>query len=89
MHSGSPTDCTTPSASIINSDRARFNELVTQGKEKTRQGDLYGALEHYQKAFKIHKSQKLAQKIEKLKVQLILCNNTSITNDLKSAFRFL
>ena len=65
------TDETTLTSNIVNADKARFNELVTQGKEKTRQGDLHGALELYQAAYKIHKSQKLANRIQKLKVNVM------------------
>lgn len=50
--------------------KARYNSLLMKAKEKSREGDLVRCLKLYKKAYKIHKSEKVAKRIEKLEVRI-------------------
>ena len=54
----------------MDSNKAKYNKLIEKAKELGRQGQLEQALGLFEKAYKIHQSEKLGRKIEKLKVLL-------------------
>ena len=61
----------------MNGDKAKYNKLIAKAKEFGRQGQLERALGLFEKAFKIHQSEKLGRKIEKLKVMFgVTISNT-------------
>ena len=53
-------------------NKAKYNKLIGKAKELGRQGQLEQALGLFEKAYKIHQSEKLGRKIEKLKVPVII-----------------
>lgn len=55
----------------LNSNKAKYNKLIEKAKELGRQGQLEQALGLFEKAYKIHQSEKLGRKIEKLKVIIV------------------
>ena len=55
--------------------KEKFHHLTERAKQEARDGDLEECLRLYKQAYKIHKSEKVAKRIEKLKVQChISCN---------------
>lgn len=56
----------------LNNNKAKYNKLIEKAKELGRQGQLEQALGLFEKAYKIHQSDKLGRKIEKLKVPVII-----------------
>ena len=53
-------------------NKAKYNKFIGKAKELGRQGQLEQALGLFEKAYKIHQSEKLGRKIEKLKVPVII-----------------
>ena len=48
--------------------REKFRDLTRRAKESAQDGDLEESLKLYEKAYKIHKSEKISKRIQKLKV---------------------
>ena len=48
--------------------REKFRDLTQRAKEMAQDGDLEESLKLYQKAYKLHKSEKVAKRIKKLEV---------------------
>ena len=48
--------------------KEKFHHLTERAKQEARDGDLEECLRLYKQAYKIHKSEKVAKRIEKLKV---------------------
>lgn len=54
----------------LDEEKAKYNRLIKKGKELGRRGYLERALDLFERAFEIHKSEKLLRKIEKVKVKI-------------------
>ena len=59
----------------LDEEKAKYNRLIKKGKELGRRGCLEGALDLFQRAYKIFESEKLLRKIEKVKVKDNICHS--------------
>ena len=57
-------------ADISEEDKARYNKLVSKGKELTHQGKVQQALECNKQALAIYRSDKLAKRVRKMEVNV-------------------
>lgn len=53
----------------LDEEKAKYNQLIREGKELGRKGYLESALDLFQRAYEIFESEKLLRKIEKVKVK--------------------
>jgi hypothetical protein len=63
--------------------KAKFQDLTRRAKQEAHDGDLEESLKLYKKAYKIHKSEKVAKRIEKLEVWKVMFSNALKTINLK------